>query len=408
MLARAHQMRLPWRSCRCLCTSAPRRGTDTDDLVMGARAAQRTNKMVDRLSNMYVGKNHGFDRKYAKSYERVFGAVEKEVAADVEQDVLFGRGPLGMEIEWSMPPVVTAVVEGGAAHKAGVRADSVITHINGVDASLPMPDLELDELMQWRPLRLQLIARTAYSKEIQGERAELKPADAVRRHGVAKVAVALRPATCAALLEFVLAERSRCAAEVEAEPALGADRFSEVQTPRAGQDQPITRWDMRLPLAPVVHDALRELLAGGDGTLGSTFELLTGGSGAELWELGVVVSEPGAAGQPVHFDAPARCLFSAFVALQDVAPEMGPTMFLPGTHTQVAHRRFEAHRAAFVQEAPATVARLSAGDAVVYDSRVLHCGGENISTSQRILMYITFRCGDVDAQALGIHQHSIR
>ena len=34
--------------------------------------------------------------------------------------------------------------------------------------------------------------------------------------------------------------------------------------------------------------------------------------------------------QPVHFDAAERCLYTAFVALQDVTYEMGPTHFWPG------------------------------------------------------------------------------
>merc|ERR1712048_967032 len=151
-----------------------------------------------------------------------------------------------------------------------------------------------------------------------------------------------------------------------------------------------------------------ELLHGRNSSMGAAFEALAGGLDAELWELGVVVSEPGAAQQPVHFDAPERYLFTAFVALQDITPEMGPTIFLPGTHVDVAHRQFAEQPSKFMEAVEPTFALLDAGDAVVYDSMILHCGGANKSNKTRALMYITFRHPAVDAREIGIDQHSIR
>merc|ERR1711971_1050109 len=104
----------------------------------------------------------------------------------------------------------------------------------------------------------------------------------------------------------------------------------------------------KLPLSHDVEEALKELMRTDDGALADAFESLAGGANAELWELGVVVSEPGAAPQPVHFDAPSRCLFSAFVALQDVSEEMGPTDFLLGTNASAAHKRFLNDKARFL------------------------------------------------------------
>jgi len=179
-----------------------------------------------------------------------------------------------------------------------------------------------------------------------------------------------------------------------------------VQTARASEGAPVTRWDMRLPMMPIVFDALRGLLSGSP--LGAAIAALAGGRGAELWELGVVVSEPGAAAQPVHLDAPELCLFSTFVALQEVMPEMGPTIFWPGTNTAVAHERFAADGIGFLEGTKSAAAMLSAGDAVLYDSRVLHAGGSNSSNRTRMLMYITFRHAGVDAKEAGIDQHSIR
>merc|ERR1711920_711140 len=141
------------------------------------------------------------------------------------------------------------------------------------------------------------------------------------------------------------------------------------------------------PLVPVVHASLREMLHGRRSALGIAFGALGGGLDAELWELGVVVSEPGAAKQPWHFDAPGRCLFTAFVALQDISLDMGPTLFLPGTHTRSAHEVFMQQPEQFAGVEPA-VALLSAGDAVLYDTVLLHCGGPNNSDKTRALMYI--------------------
>ena len=61
------------------------------------------------------------------------------------------------------------------------------------------------------------------------------------------------------------------------------------------------------------------------------------GRDAELRELQVIVSEPGAAAQDVHsdsnYDAAAPRLVTVFVALHDVLDErMGPTRFWPNTH----------------------------------------------------------------------------
>lgn len=401
---------------RRLCNSALLRGQDHGDFEMGARAAAKTNKMLDRISDMYVGKNTGYSRKYSESYERVFGKrgggaekLEGPRAPESVVDVKFGSGPLGMEIEWSVPPVVTGIVPKGAAEAAGVQMGQIIVRINGRDATVPMPELELDDLMHQRPLCLRLSERSAMEEAAQGGVVSPDPADYVRRLGVVKIAEALSRQASEELLKFVHLERDRCILEIQDDPSLVTDRFSDVQMPRAPvEGSPRTRWDMRLPLSPVVQDIVKELLRGGKGSLGAAFESLAGGLDAELWELGVVVSEPGAAPQPVHFDAPGRCLFTAFVALQDVVPEMGPTHFLLGTNAEVVHKRFMQDPAAFLDGAKATPALLNSGDAALYDSMILHCGGANQSDKTRALLYITFRDPVIDARSLGIDQHSIR
>ena len=84
---------------------------------------------------------------------------------------------------------------------------------------------------------------------------------------------------------------------------------------------------------PCFAAVLRAALAGEAG------EILVAALGrdAELREVQVIVSEPGAAAQDVHSDgnwsADAPRLVTAFVALHDLLDErMGPTFFWPNTH----------------------------------------------------------------------------
>ena len=107
---------------------------------------------------------------------------------------------------------------------------------------------------------------------------------------------------------------------------------------------------------------------------------LSGGDGAQLFECAAVISAEGAAPQIVHADTvptdAGAVLHTAFVALQDVIEQQGPTRFLPYTHTCTrSHEELERDAAAFCEGAPSVVALLRAGDCTLYDSRTLHCGG---------------------------------
>ena len=61
---------------------------------------------------------------------------------------------------------------------------------------------------------------------------------------------------------------------------------------------------------------------------------------------------------------------------------------------------------------PSCVALLKAGEAALYDGRLLHCGGANRSDELRILFYLTFRAATDDgvggAEALDELQGSLR
>jgi hypothetical protein len=122
------------------------------------------------------------------------------------------------------------------------------------------------------------------------------------------------------------------------------------------------------------------------------------GDDATLYELSVLISEPGSDRQPVHPDNPYQedvPLITCFVALQDVSSNMGPTTFLPNTHTAAAHAEFDnvATRDAMLEKRPNTNALLQSGDASVFDSRTMHCGGANdsIQGETRALLYVSFR-----------------
>jgi ectoine hydroxylase-related dioxygenase (phytanoyl-CoA dioxygenase family) len=189
------------------------------------------------------------------------------------------------------------------------------------------------------------------------------------------------------------------------------------------------RHDLKLSLVDMrVRLALAALLE----TLAPTIAARLGGD-AQLYELGALMSAPGASAQPVHPDTPIvegkgtdadATVLTAFCALQDIDAEMGPTLFLPATHTAAAHSAFftydnfdlafgdsadddevveetEAARVARVaaeQEArekqlaswPTWRALLGTGDVSLFDSRILHGGEANVSPHERILFYCSF------------------
>jgi hypothetical protein len=168
------------------------------------------------------------------------------------------------------------------------------------------------------------------------------------------------------------------------------------------------RWDMYMPFEGVCRDALNEMLEGSSETtappLGSIFRSMLlndngdNASEATLFDWSSFTSAPGSARQPVHPDNRYQeepPLLTAFVALQDVTQDIGPTIFLPGTHTQVVHDQFNGDAETKDQLLSGSVyqtALLKKGDAAVFDPRCLHCGGANTSeSSRRVLLYLSFK-----------------
>lgn len=189
------------------------------------------------------------------------------------------------------------------------------------------------------------------------------------------------------------------------------------------------RHDLKLSLADVrVRAALTALLEALEPAITNRL-----GGDAQLYELGALISGPGASGQPVHPDTPiaegkgtdeGATVLTAFCALQDIDVAMGPTLFLPATHTAAAHSAFFTYdnfalafgesddegvdveeteggrvaRVAAEHEAreeqlaswPTWRAVVSTGDVSLFDSRCLHAGEANISPRKRILFYCSF------------------
>ena len=264
--------------------------------------------------------------------------------------------------------------------------------------------------------------------------------------GVVRLSGALSEATAAELRQFIVVELETAkavvakqdAAAAAAKQALGIElpssvedgSFSKVLAPdgeaaaqSGSSPAKAARWDLRLPMAPIVRKALRELF-GDDRCLGDAVSCVAGGSTAALWELAALISSPGAVAQVVHADtrwSGSPILFSAFVAVQPISRALGPTRFLPHTHTdEEAHAALESQGdvtgLASVSEGErpwrqrgstdgstpprSFVALLQTGDVVVYDGRTFHCGGANRRSVDegsddtdglRIIFYATFR-----------------
>ena len=76
---------------------------------------------------------------------------------------------------------------------------------------------------------------------------------------------------------------------------------------------------------------------------------------------------------------------------------MGPTLFLPGTHSKDAHLKFlscdvDVRQYFLEQEVEYRTSLLKKGDVQIMDSRILHAGLENRSQScRRTLFYFTIK-----------------
>ena len=164
------------------------------------------------------------------------------------------------------------------------------------------------------------------------------------------------------------------------------------------------RCDLTLPLTKEPLSALSEVVLGHKGVMGHLIETLLGKQ-AMLYELSTLISDPGSQRQVVHPDTPyggaggegqsEPVLFTTFIALQDIRLDMGPTVFLPRTHTEAMHTQFRDQKVGkdeLLKTTPSVCGLLPKGSATIFDSRLLHAGSANKSPADsRALFYFTFK-----------------
>lgn len=192
-------------------------------------------------------------------------------------------------------------------------------------------------------------------------------------------------------------------------------RSASEQEIKQGNIQPIERFadvllkqnrcDLTIPLGDdVISDALNEVMR--ESAVGYTISSILSDD-AVLYELSCLMSDPGSQRQVMHPDTPflegkGPVLYTCFIALQDISLDMGPTTWLPGTHTNDAHQAFmdsevakdgasESRKDALIKNHPAVLGTLKKGSCAIFDSRCLHCGTANRSEQSRALFYFSFK-----------------
>ena len=236
--------------------------------------------------------------------------------------------------------------------------------------------------------------------------------DALRRDGVAVTRAACPEAAAAACAACLAAgldglERKLALPQTMAERmrsgGVSLRHFVPICTTSTTIENPTTRSEFRMPFGPGFAAVLRAALAGEAGAL----LVAALGRDAELREVQVIVSEPGAAAQDVHSDsnwsADAPRLVTVFIALHDLLDErMGPTYFWPHTHAPRCFPpscRWLPPTASLAAERRSVWYALHAGDAVLMDACTWHRGGANTSGTRRTLLAASFVASDRDAAA---------
>lgn len=212
--------------------------------------------------------------------------------------------------------------------------------------------------------------------------------EALLNDGVIRVENVLSIETTANLRIYLESKLSAFAEKVET-GATHEDYFIPVRCHEQGR-----RHALKLALEPMVVSAIAESLQ----VLAPFIRNMLGCGEPLIAEVFAVRSTDGAPRQPFHTDCNTGCrsppgMLTAFVALQDITEEMGPTVFLPATY-----RRLEAHAAMYSKADKEKLLRatsirlgtMSEGSCTLYDTHLLHAGGANNSPHPRWLFSMTF------------------
>lgn len=228
-------------------------------------------------------------------------------------------------------------------------------------------------------------------------------AKVLKQDGVVRIDSVLPEDIVDELREFVFDLRQEAEQEVESGKVKSLHRFADVLLRT-------NRCDLTIPLGPdIVTKALSQVFL--KSPVRYTIEaLLT--KKAVLQELSCLMSYPGSQRQVMHPDTPYGAmgglkedepvLYTCFIALQDVEEDMGPTVWLPNTHTREAHEQFKDEQAVdgkespkdqLLRRTPSKLGMLPKGSCGIFDSRLLHCGGANRSADDttRAIFYCSFK-----------------
>jgi ectoine hydroxylase-related dioxygenase (phytanoyl-CoA dioxygenase family) len=210
----------------------------------------------------------------------------------------------------------------------------------------------------------------------------------LQRDGVVRIDNVLNKDTADTMREYIYQRRAESEHLVQTGRLQPIQRFADVLLKE-------NRCDMPLPIGNnLVAKALNEVLL--KSPVGKVMEILLT-KDAVLYELSCLMSDPGSQRQVMHPDTPYKeqpVLYTCFVALQDITGNMGPTTWLPGTHSEQMHEQFndETTKDALLKSQPAVLGLLNKGSCAIFDSRLLHCGGANTSAdTSRALFYCSFK-----------------
>jgi len=217
----------------------------------------------------------------------------------------------------------------------------------------------------------------------------------LRKSGVVRIDDILSSEMADELRKYVFDLRQRSEEEVRGGKVKQIERFADVLLKE-------NRCDLTIPLEDIIVDALLQILQ--KTPVGKMMVSMLG-KNAMLYELSCLVSDNGSNRQVVHPDTPCTSddtavLYTCFIALQDIDMTMGPTTWLPKTHTLQAHELFkddfapstgESSKDRLLRTTPSVLGVLPKGSCAIFDSRLLHCGGANTSDRSRALFYFSFK-----------------
>jgi ectoine hydroxylase-related dioxygenase (phytanoyl-CoA dioxygenase family) len=237
-------------------------------------------------------------------------------------------------------------------------------------------------------------------------------AQVLRDQGVVRIDNVLPPLLADEMRDFVMKLRKDSEELVASGKLKSKDRFADVLLKK-------NRCDVTLPMPnQLTADCLVAALQ--QSAIGETISaLLT--KDAVLYELSCLISDPESNRQNIHPDTPCAgrsdddpVLYTCFMALQDIHLDMGPTTWMPGTHTLAAHEQFQddtlpssspqdgdningiakSPKDELLVKGPVVLGLLPKGSCGIFDSRLLHCGGANTSTdanNQRAVFYFSWK-----------------